>query len=334
MTLIKARGLSKTYRRADRPPGIRGSISHLFRPRFEEKCALKPLDLDIEEGEQVAYLGPNGAGKSTTIKLLTGVLKPSQGSVRVAGLDPYRNRHDNARNIGVVFGQRSQLWWDLTIQDSLVLLGEIYRLDTKQFRSTFDELVEAFSLRELLPIPARQLSLGQRMRCDLAASLLHRPKLLFLDEPTIGLDAVAKSRLRELIRRRQQQGVTVVLTSHDLGDIEHLCQRIVVVDDGRSIFDGTLEQLRDVYSPPKGLTVSFETPPLDLQARLSTALVGTGARCDVKECGRIAEVTFDTKFVARGKLLRTLVEELPVDDVQAIDPPIEDLIRQVYGGGN
>ena len=241
MPVVEARHLTKRFRSPTKSPGLAGAIKHLVRPRFEERLAVDGIDLSIEEGDSVAYVGPTGAGKSTTLKLLTGILVPSAGEVRVRGLVPHRQRVANARNIGVVFGQRTQLWWDLPVEESLRLLGDIYEVPRETFARTWRECMELLDLGPLLKRPARQLSLGQRMRCDLAASLLHAPSILYLDEPTIGLDVAVKERIRQFIRRlHRERGTTVLLTSHDLGDIEDLCQRLVMIDNGKILFDGPL----------------------------------------------------------------------------------------------
>ncbi len=245
MPIISARNLCKTFRLPVKAPGTRGALQHLVRPRYEQKTAVAGIDLQIETGESVGYVGPNGAGKSTTIKLLTGILHPTAGEVRVNGLEPFRQRIANAQQIGVVFGQRTQLWWDLPVQDSLRLLGDMYRVPAVTFRRTWGECVELLDLQPLLGKTARQLSLGQRMRCDLAAALLHAPPILFLDEPTIGLDVAVKARIRHFIKEiNQQRGVTVLLTSHDLDDIEDLCTRLVMIDQGQIVFDGALAAIK------------------------------------------------------------------------------------------
>ena len=261
--IVQATGLTKRFRRATKQAGTAGALRHLFRPEYNDFVAVDNVDLTIMPGESVAYVGPNGAGKSTTVKLLTGILVPSEGEITVCGLTPFENRMENARNIGVVFGQRTQLWWDIPVQESFRLLGDIYEVSAGEYTRTFGELVDVLDLTPLLNIPARQLSLGQRMRCDLAASLIHSPPVLYLDEPTIGLDVAVKARFREFIRfMHKQRGLTVMLTSHDLGDIEELCDRMIMIDKGSIVYDGALADVtrRFGWEQQLHLTLSEETP--------------------------------------------------------------------------
>lgn len=229
-----------------------------------ERTVVKAVDgisLEVERGAFVGCLGPNGAGKSTTVKLCTGILVPSAGSVRVAGLDPTRQRIEVARRIGVVFGQRTTLWWDLPLEDSLALLGKVYRLDSERHRRRLAELVEMLDLGPLLAVPVRQLSLGQRMRGDLAAALVHEPEILHLDEPTIGLDVVSKQRVREfLAQENAERGTTVMLTTHDLADVQRLCRRVVVIDHGRVVHDGPVEDLVKRFGDERTLVIDLDEP--------------------------------------------------------------------------
>lgn len=245
VTVIEAVGLTKEFRKFRSRPGLRGAFLDLFARRYELVRAVDGVNLTVRRGEMVGYIGPNGAGKSTTIRMLAGILVPTAGQLRVNGLVPWRERQRFARTIGVVFGQRSQLWFDLAVQESFRLLQRIYRVPEEDFRRQYAFLAAALDLDPLLPVPVRHLSLGQRMRCELAAALLHNPPLLFLDEPTIGLDVVAKRRIRAFLKElNARQGTTVLLTTHDLGDIEALCQRAVILDRGRVIFDGPLADLK------------------------------------------------------------------------------------------
>ena len=245
---IEVRDLVKTYRIADKESGLAGSVRGLFRRSYREIRALDGISLSIGRGELVGYIGPNGAGKSTTVKVLSGILVPDSGTCRVNGRVPWENRRDHVARIGTVFGQKTQLWWDLPVKESFDLLRDIYRVSRDEYERTLGELSEIFELRELYRTPVRQLSLGQRMRCDMAAALLHNPDTLFLDEPTIGLDAVAKLTLRELIRRiNREKGVTVILTTHDMDDVEALCHRVLLIGHGRILRDGTVPSLRQAY---------------------------------------------------------------------------------------
>lgn len=245
MAVIEARHLTKEFRKFKSRPGLAGALRDLFARRYETIRAVDSIDLTIEPGEVVGYIGPNGAGKSTTIKMFTGILVPTSGDLRVNGFVPHRDRERFVRTIGVVFGQRSQLWWDIAVRESFRLLRSIYRVPEADFRRRLDELAGVLDLGGLLDVPVRKLSLGQRMRCELAAALLHSPSLLFLDEPTIGLDVVVKLRIREFLRDINRRfGTTIMLTTHDLADIEALCCRVVILDRGRIIFDGALEDIR------------------------------------------------------------------------------------------
>ena len=239
MTVIQVDHLSKTFVTREKQPGLRGSVRALFCPIRRETQAVKDITFSVDEGERVAFIGPNGAGKSTTIKMLVGILYPTSGQAQVLGKTPWRERQRLAYEIGAVFGQKSQLWYHLPPQDSFDLLARIYELDRSTYRQRLAYLVELFEIGDHLPVPVRKLSLGERIRCEIAASLLHRPRILFLDEPTIGLDVVVKQRIRDLILDlNQQEGVTIFLTSHDAGDVEILCKRAMVITTGRSSTTG------------------------------------------------------------------------------------------------
>ncbi len=243
--MITMENVCKSYKVAKRNAGMKEACKALFRRETETIQALSDVSFSINDGEMVGYIGPNGAGKSSTIKILSGILTPDSGSCLVDGRVPWKNRIDHVRQIGVVFGQRSQLWWDVPVIDSFELLKDIYQISSYNYQDSMDELTEKLKLQELLKTPARQLSLGQRMRCEIAASLLHRPKILFLDEPTIGLDAVSKLAVREFILNlNQEHKTTVILTTHDMQDIEALTQRIILIGKGRVLLDGTTYDMR------------------------------------------------------------------------------------------
>nr|WP_296064229.1 ATP-binding cassette domain-containing protein [uncultured Actinoplanes sp.] len=233
MPIIEARALTKVFRLPDKGSGLGGAVKHLFTRRYTDKTAVDHVDLAIGAGEAVAYVGPNGAGKSTTVKLLSGILVPTSGDVRIDGLHPQRDRMAVARRIGVLFGQRTQLWWDLPVRESLAVLRDMYDVDHATYRKRLARFDEVLELGEILPLIGRKLSLGQRMRADLAAALVHGPQVVYLDEPTIGLDIAVKDRVREFFRGLRDEGTTVMLTSHDLADIEGFCRRLVIIDEGR-----------------------------------------------------------------------------------------------------
>src|SRR5689334_7518276 len=258
-TMIEAKGLCKTFRVARRRPGLLGGLRSVIDPEVRMVEAVQSLSLHVELGEMISLIGPNGAGKSTTIKMLTGILVPTGGHVRVAGLVPMKQRRELAARIGVVFGQRSQLWWDLPLIDSLRLLRHLYRVPEERHNANLVRLRALLDLDEFLTTPVRQLSLGQRMRGDLAAALLHDPELLYLDEPTIGLDVVAKARIREfLLTINAERGVTVLLTTHDMDDVETLCPRMVIVDHGRKLYDGSVASIRARFGGERTLVAELD----------------------------------------------------------------------------
>jgi ABC-2 type transport system ATP-binding protein len=322
MPQIVVDGLVKTFRIAERTSGVWGAVRGVFRRRYREVRALDGVSFSIERGELVGYIGPNGAGKSTTVKTLAGILVPDAGRVEVDGRVPWVDRIAHVSQIGVVFGQRTQLWWDLPVIESFELLRDIYRVPQAAYARTLDELVALFDLAPILATPVRQLSLGQRMRCDLAAALLHAPSILFLDEPTIGVDAVAKLAVRELIRRlNRERGVTVILTTHDLDDIEALCTRVIVIAGGAILSDGSLAALRGQVSRERWLTVDLVDP--------AAAVDEPDARVIRRDGGRVC-LAFDPERVAPAELIRRVTGHHAVRDLFVEHPPIESVIAEIY----
>jgi len=284
-------------------------------------AAVDGLSFTVAPGELVGYIGPNGAGKSTTVKMLTGVLVPSSGSLRVAGLEPSRDRLDLTRRIGVVFGQRTTLWWDLPLRDSFALLQRIYKVDRQRHGENLDELVELLDLGPLLDTPVRALSLGQRMRGDIVAALLHEPEILYLDEPTIGLDVVSKSRVRDfLAARNRERGTTILLTTHDLGDIEQLCSRVMVIDHGRLVFDGTIPELHRFGDAERTLVV-------DLASAIGAIEIDGGEV--VRVDGPRQWITFPATTPAAG-LVAQVADRYPLLDLSVADPDIEAVVARLY----
>jgi ABC-2 type transport system ATP-binding protein len=296
-----------------------------FRRTREQVTAVGGVSFEIAAGESVGYIGPNGAGKSTTIKMLTGILVPTTGKVRVCGLDPSRQRAELARRIGVVFGQRSQLWWDLPLRESFELLRHIYRVAPGDHAKRLRECTELLGLQAFLDTPVRQLSLGQRMRGEVTAALLHGPELLVLDEPTIGLDLDSKERLREFLAElNTSRGTTLLLTTHDLDDIERLCRRMMVIDHGRVLADGPLAELRDEVTPERVLVVDFERPCEEL-----TGLPGVQA-VRMEANGLRQQLSFRRDTTTAAALITMIAERSPVHDVSVIEPDIDDVVRRLY----
>jgi ABC-2 type transport system ATP-binding protein len=329
MPIIEAAGLTKRFRQPLREPGLLGAFKHLVTQQYRDKVAVDGIDLAVEAGESVAYLGPNGAGKSTTIKMLTGILVPTSGQVAVDGRVPHATRHVTAHTIGVVFGHRTQLWWDIPVIESFNLLRDVYAIPEAQYRATLAQFTELLDLGEFLHLSVRKISLGQRMRADLAAALLHRPRILFLDEPTIGLDIAVKTRIRQFIRTlNREHGTTVLLTTHDLGDIEDLCRRLVIIDQGRIIYDGSLAAVKDAFARERTMHVQLRAPAPGL-VMLDEQIPGISLTWTSE---LELAIRFDRFQVPTGELVSTVVREGEIADLRFDEPAIEDVIRRVYDG--
>lgn len=317
--LITAEGLKKRYCLRKRRGGW---LKSFVAPETTTIEALGGISFSIQEGELVGYIGPNGAGKSTTVKILSGILQPDGGSCHVLGMTPWKERRRVVANIGVVFGQRSQLWWDLPVEDSFTLLRDIYRVSESSYRATRDDLVDRLSLAPLLGTPVRQLSLGQRMRCELAASLLHSPRLLFLDEPTIGLDAISKLAVREFIRaRNREDGMTVILTTHDMDDIEALASRVLLIGSGRILLDGSVQDLL-AERHERRITATLKAPPPE-------GLLPAGVEANSVQQGEWT-FRFDPGAVPVPSLIALLNEHCGLVDMMVENPPIDEVIAQRY----
>lgn len=328
--IIQVRELTKQYRTYDSREGVLGSLKDLFHRRYRWLTAVDGISLEVEEGEMLGYIGPNGAGKSTSIKMLTGILKPTSGEISVWGFHPFRDRKSYTRHIGVVFGQRTQLWWDIAVRESFKLLAKIYEVPEPEYRQRMERLTEILQLDDFLGTAVRKLSLGQRMRCDLAASLIHNPKVLFLDEPTIGLDAVAKDRIRGFLRQVNQEfGTTILLTTHDLREIEELCRRILVLDRGRIIYDGGIGGIKAMPGLTRRVVVDFtrEVSPADL-----SLLERPGVGCEA-ESGRRVVVTVDPRETTTADVVKQLLTALPVADLTVSEPDIEEVVMKIYREG-
>ncbi len=320
---IVVEGLAKSYTIAERQPGLRGALRGLWKRRHRTVQALDHISFEVERGQTVGYIGPNGAGKSTTVKILSGILVPDSGRCEIEGRVPWKARAAHVSRIGVVFGQRTQLWWDLPVVESFELLRDIYRVERGDYRTRLDELVALLNLGALLDVPVRQLSLGQRMRCDLAAALLHSPPLLFLDEPTIGLDAVSKLAVRDFVRRLgKERGVTVMLTTHDMDDIEALCERVLVIGKGRLLCDGSLESLRRRVGDRRRLR-------LDLGRADAQVPAFEGVEVLSREGGRVV-LGFEPQRWPAAELIAAVAAACPVRDLFVEDQPIDEIIARLY----
>ncbi|MGG0719013.1 ATP-binding cassette domain-containing protein [Robertmurraya massiliosenegalensis] len=325
MSIIEVNNLQKEFMIAKRETGLIGAMKSLIKREFIKKEAVKDISFSIEKGEMVGYIGPNGAGKSTTIKMLTGILVPSAGQVMVNGMVPYENRQENAKNIGVVFGQRTQLWWDLPTIESFELLKAIYRVSDQRYKENMNTFQEILGLDEFLNTPVRQLSLGQRMRADIAASLLHDPPILFLDEPTIGLDIVAKEKMRTFIQEiNKEKQVTVILTTHDMEDIEKLCKRMVLIDHGQKVYDGEILAVKERFGKMRTLVVDLEDADQSL-------IVSGGELC--KQEGNRYWLRFNRNEVSASDLITQISQTHNIKDLTVEEPDIESIISRIYQEG-
>jgi ABC-2 type transport system ATP-binding protein len=324
VAIIEVTNLHKTFRSKLKEPGLRSSLQSLMSPRWKVVEAVKNISFSCEQSELLAFIGPNGAGKSTTIKMLTGILYPTGGEAQVLGLTPWRDRQRLAYNIASVFGQKSQLWIHLPPLDTFNLLARIFELDEREYKERVHYLIDVFQVGDLVRTPARKLSLGERMRCELVAALIHRPKVLFLDEPTIGLDVIAKQRVRDLIRYlNQQEGVTVFLTSHDAGDIEQLCKRVMVVNHGSIILNTSVSTLRRKYLKHKiiDLKLQDQVPPGGILFPGATVL---------KTSTYGVKLQVDTALTSMEAIISDLVAHHRVADITIEDPPMEEIIAAIY----
>jgi ABC-2 type transport system ATP-binding protein len=328
-SLIYVKDLCKHFRTFHRREGVWGSIQNLFIRDYKTVAAVDRVSFSIERGEMVGYIGPNGAGKSTTIKMLTGILVPTSGEIRINGYVPSRQRRQYVKTIGVVFGQRTQLWWDIAVIESFKLLRRIYDVSKRDFEARMERFDQILNIRDYLHTPVRKLSLGERMRCDLAAALLHNPPLLFLDEPTIGLDVVAKDHIRQFLRAINREfRTTVLLTTHDLDDIEELCRRIMIIDHGRVLYDGPLADLKQRLLRTK--QIKFV-----LKDRAQASGISTFCR-DGLEAEQVDELTYRIRFdrvkVSTSDLIREILANVEVRDLLIEDEPIEEIVKRIYAG--
>ncbi len=323
MPIIEVKNLSKTYEYYKKEPGFIQSLKGLFRREKLYAQAVSEINFSIEEGELVGFLGPNGAGKTTTLKMLSGILHPSGGEARVLGYVPWKRQAAYQKQFALIMGQKNQLWWDLPAMESFILNKEIYEIPDAEFGKNLDELVDLLGVREILSVPVRKLSLGQRMKCELIAALLHKPRVLFLDEPTIGLDVVAQKNIRDFIKRyNREKKTTIILTSHYMEDIKELCERVIIIDHSRILYDGKLAELINKYAAHKQLTVTFNDHGV--------------SREQVERFGELAEfspykiVIRVERSKAKDAAAAILASELPVDDILIDEVEIDEVVRRIF----
>ncbi|APB72619.1 daunorubicin ABC transporter ATP-binding protein [Paenibacillus polymyxa] len=331
MLAIDVQDLRKTFKVQKNREGLKGAFLDLFAREYNEVAAVKDISFRIPQGEICGYIGENGAGKSTTIKMMTGILVPTSGHLKVGGYVPYEEREKFVGNIGVVFGQRSQLWWDIGVIESFQLLRKVYQVPATDFKRRLDELVERLQLQDLLSRPVRKLSLGQRMRCELVAALLHNPSIVFLDEPTIGLDIMVKSEIREFLKdMNRDYGTTILLTTHDLQDIEALCSRVIMLDDGNIIYDGGLEDLKARWGTGREVRFQFGTPTQLEQLQAWTADMPLAWTAD----NDLAAKVWIPLHINVSDVLASVVGRTDITDIKIIETNTDDIVRSIYQSGS
>jgi ABC-2 type transport system ATP-binding protein len=332
--MIHVENVTKEFKKVIKNPGLAGSVKSLFNRKYEILKAVDDISFDVPKGEILGFIGANGAGKSTTIKMLTGILTPTSGRVEIDGQIPFKNRKKYVKEIGVVFGQRTQLWWDLPLVETFSVLKQIYEVDEKDFKSRMGFLNEVLELDDFIKSPVRTLSLGQRMRADLAASMLHNPKVLFLDEPTIGLDVAVKNNIRNAITQiNEQEKTTIILTTHDLNDIETLCKRIVMIDKGKVMYDGALSEMKQQYGKYREVDMSLfnndDMSLLDFEKDLK--LSGEDLKVEVSK--EKVVVTFNSDLVSVSEMLAYILGKIKIKDISVKDVNIEEIVCRMYGKG-
>ena len=321
MSFINVSSISKTFKVAKRNSGLKSAIKSFFKREYKIINAISNVSFSIEKGEIVGYIGPNGAGKSTTIKILSGILTPSSGKCKVSGMSPWENREEYVKKIGVVFGQRSQLWWDIPASDTFDLLKDVYDINEEEYHKTKEDLIDKLNLKDIINVPVRQLSLGQRMRCEIAASLLHSPEILFLDEPTIGLDAVSKQIVRDFIKKlNKEKKVTVILTTHDMSDIEALAKRIILIGKGKVLYDGSLRKLKNKYDNNKYITVITDD-------KLSIRNKGILSKEKTKDGYKLV---IDSSIINISDFLNLISKKISIKDIEIDNENIDNIIVKLY----
>uniref|UniRef100_UPI0036F48821 ABC transporter ATP-binding protein n=1 Tax=Clostridium butyricum TaxID=1492 RepID=UPI0036F48821 len=327
MFLIKVCNLTKEFKTNKKYPGFKGAIKSLFSTEYTVTSAVDNMNFEIEEGEVVGYIGSNGAGKSTTIKMMTGILTPTSGKVEVNGIIPYENRTENAMNIGVVFGQRTQLWWDLPLSETFSLLRDIYSVSSEDFKERMKFFNEVLEIDEFMLRPVRTLSLGQRMRADLAASLIHNPKILYLDEPTIGLDVVVKEKVRNAIKQiNKKYNTTVILTTHDLEDIEELCDRIIIIDKGVKIYDGSLSEIKEKYGYMTNVSILIKKNELEDKININSYFNLDNNDLNLSDEDGKINITFNKNKISQMEIIQYFMENYILQDFSVKETCIDDII--------
>ena len=321
MSFIEVRQISKTFRVAKKKSGLKEAFKSFIKREYLDVVAVDDISFSIEKGEIVGYIGPNGAGKSTTIKILSGILNPDSGECKIAGMTPWKERVKYVKKIGVVFGQKSQLWWDIPAEDTFDLLRDIYEIPEEEYQATKKDLINRLNLEDIINIPVRQLSLGQRMRCEIAASLLHSPEILFLDEPTIGLDAVSKQLVRDFIKKlNKEKNTTIILTSHDMSDITTLAKRIILIGKGKVLYDGSLKKLRNQYDTETKINIKTKD-------QLAIRKKGITKKNKTREG---YELIVNTKILTISELLMNLSKKISIEDIEIEQDTIDHIIVKLY----
>ena len=331
--MIEVKNVSKEFKKIIKEPGLKGSVKSLFHKKQEIVKAVDDISFSVEKGEILGFIGPNGAGKSTAIKMLTGILTPTSGEIMINGQIPYKNRKKYVKEIGVVFGQRTQLWWDLPLSETFTVLKEIYQIEDKAFKNRMDFLNQVLDLEPFIKSPVRTLSLGQRMRADIAASMIHNPKVLFLDEPTIGLDVVVKDNIRKAITEiNQNEKTTIILTTHDISDIELLCKRIVMIDKGKKVYDGALDKMKEKYGKMREIHINLNS--IEDMNKLAFAEKFNLLEDDleVKLEGKKAVIKFNSSKAQVSDMLSYILGTITVKDIAVSEADIEEIIRRLYKG--
>lgn len=325
-TIIDVQNISKTFKITKRKSGFTGALANIFHPEHEYKKAVNDISFNIKEGEMVGFIGPNGAGKSTTVKMLSGILYPDSGNIKIAGYIPHKQRKEYVANIGVVFGQKSQISWDLSPLDSYEVLKHIYKIPDKKYKENVERFVDLLDMQKFINQPVRQLSLGQRMRADIAAALLHSPKIVFFDEPTIGIDVVGKEKIRNFIKTlNKTDNITMIFTTHDMQDIEKTCERLIIIDDGKKLYDGSLDSIKSNYVSSRIIEAEFEELPAKIE--IPDVIVSDVDNNKMKKL-----ITFDTDKTGINSLMNNLLNNYNIKDISVKEPEIDAIIRDIYQG--